>query len=193
MKRLLVLLVGITAPLGASCLIAESPAQVPEQVPERPTILESLVEPSARVVLASFPPSGFLVPVKLFNPQQAVEWRVFVDFDPQSQNIDNKPVAQGVSRPAAQGASRPGQEDITDDDPLQGIRRIQFFIDTPDPTTCHTIEFVVATEFPGSDTRNQHAVDALQSSRVVWFYSPGGNLGGCPVQDAGITGGSGAN
>ncbi len=189
MSQLLVVLLTLLA----GCLIAESPAEVPVQTPERPTILEPLVVPTARAVLGSFPPSGFLVPVKLFNPQQAFEWRVFVDFDPFDLNPDSPSAAQGTSRPVLEGESAPGQEDVTADDPLQGIRRVKFVITPLDPTTCHTIEFVAATDFQGSGTRSLHAVDPQQSDHVVWFYSPSGDLAGCPVQDAGIAGATGAN
>ena len=173
MSRWLALL---CTPLLASCLIAESPAEFPEQPVERPTILQSRVIPTASRVLASMPVADFVVPVKLLNPRQVFYWRVFVDFDPRSQDKD---------RAEAGGESGPNNEDLQPNDALNGIRRIAFRLTPLDQALCHTIEFIASAQpFPGNDPRLIHSVDPLQSDQITWFYSPGGDLAGCPVQDA---------
>lgn len=174
MKKLLVLL---SSPLLASCLIAESPADFPEQPTERPTIVQSRVIPSASQVLGSWPAQGgFLVPVKLLNPTQVFEWRVFVDFDADSLTSEN--------RPAKGDTSRPTDNDVNPDDARRGIRRIQFLLDPPDESVCHRIEFVATSESFGAAGANN--VDPLKSDQITWIYSPNGDLSGCPVQAAPI-------
>lgn len=169
----------LLVPMLTSCLIAESPADFPEQPTERPTIVQSRVIPTTEKVLASFPTAGFVVPVKLLNPEQTFQWRVFVDFDPLSANSQD--------RPAAGGKSEAGKEDLAPADARNGIRRIEFDIAAPDDEVCHTIEFLVTSaSFASNDARTIHNVDPLLSDQITWIYSPGGDLAGCKVQDAPI-------
>ena len=173
----------LALPVVSSCLIGESPTDYPDQPTERPTIVQSTLVPSASSVLVSFPTTGMLASVSLLNPRQTFEWRVFLDFDPLDTDGE-KPVA-------AQGTSTPGAEDITASDPLRGLRRIEFTVAQPlppklptDTRTCHTIELIVAEtgQFATNNIRLIHAVDPLKSDSVTWFYSPTGDLGGCPAQ-----------
>lgn len=186
MKRRLALFLAL--PVLTSCVIAESPPTYPAQKPERPTIIQSRTVPTTSKVLGSFPEGAFLVPVKLFDPTQVVEWQVFVDFDPLNANVDATPDASGKSSPVAGSDSTPGAEDLNPSDPRSGIRRIEFTISKPEffDRTCHTIEFIVATEnsIVGNTPRSLHQVDPLQSDQVTWFYSENGDLAGCPVEDA---------
>ncbi len=175
MTRVALLLV---LPWLASCLIAESPSDFPNQPTQRPTIVQSRVVPSAGQVLGSFPTAqgGFIVPIKLLDPTQIFEWRVFLDFDANSLNTE--------SQAKAGGRSEPGGEDVDATDKLNGIRRIKFSLDPPDDTLCHVIEFIVTSGTFTSGARAVRNVDPLQSDQITWFYSPGGDLAGCPVQNA---------
>ncbi len=177
-----------TLPVLAACVIAESPPAFPVQLPERPTIIQSRTVPTTSKVLGSFPEAGFLVPVKLFDPEQTVEWQVFVDFDPLNPDGDATPDASGKSEPMARSSSTPGAEDLDPSDPRSGIRRIEFTIARPTffDRTCHTIEFIVATRNSifGDTPRSLRSIDPLQSDQVTWFYSPNGDLAGCPVEAA---------
>ena len=48
------------------------------------------------------------------------------------------------------------------------------------------IEVVVALRFAGQDGIGAHAPLEPGGDIVTWFYSPSGDLAGCPVLDAGI-------
>lgn len=162
--------------LSASCLIAESPADFPNQPEERPTIVTDLVIPTTTAVLGSMP-GQFLVPVKLLDPTQTIWWQVFVDFDPGDTNQD--------ARALARGTSTPGEEDVDPTDPRSGLRRVTFSLPVLDPAICHTIEFVTASgEFPRGVAVDARSVDPLQSDSVTWFFNPAGDLAGCPTADA---------
>jgi hypothetical protein len=188
MKRLLVLAL---MPFGASCIIAESPATIPVQNAVPPVILQTSASPTTSAILVTFPPSGFLVPVKLFDPEQTFVWRVFVDFNPQDSNAEL--AAQGTDRTKSTGASSPGVEDVTPEDARQGIRRIKFLAPQVDDQTCHTIEFIITTDKGTGNPQNLHAVDPTTSDKITWFYSPTGDRAECPVQDAGFGGNDGTN
>lgn len=169
MKRLLSLLALCAQ---TSCIIATSPNDYPPIVPERPTIIEGSVVPSNQRVLGAFP-SEFLVPVRVLDVQSTFEWRVFVDFDPLAPNEN------AITR----GTSAPGQEDTDPENPFYGIRRLHIQIAAPsDLSTCHTIQLQVGASFARNDARTINAGDPLQRDQITWFYSPGGDLAGCPTE-----------
>lgn len=168
MKALLLL--GV--PLLTSCIIATAPNDYPPIEAERPTIVEASVVPSNQRVLGVFP-NEFLVPVKVIDVKQEFDWRVFIDFDPLSPRIGPF---------AASGRSTPGQEDTDPNNDLYGIRRVRFELAVPpDVTTCHTIQLQVGANFARTDSRSANAGDPLQRDQITWFYSPSGDLAGCPV------------
>jgi hypothetical protein len=119
-------------------------------------------------VLGAFP-DQFLIEVEV-DPTDLVQWRLFIDYNPFDNNnlVDNGTVAADPGAPDA------------------GIRQVPMVASSrPDPSRCHVIEGLVALAFPGPDP---HSFDPGTGDSIVWFYSPNGDLSGCPVYDAGIDG-----
>jgi hypothetical protein len=155
------------------CVIAEPPGDLPRPPQRRPVIITSQLVPQNSGVLATFP-SRFVVPVELVDPTANFDWSAFVDFNPltgdglvavsQSQfspsNFDGKYRILEVEIPA----------------PLDLMDR------------CHVIEIVVALNLLAretSDGRVAHTPREPGGDNAVWFYSPTGDLRGCPILDAG--------
>ncbi len=146
--------------LGAACIVTDPPGDLPRLPDTRPTIVRASVVPSASAVLGTWPPL-FIVPVELSNPRADFEYHPFIDFNPQTgaglQDI-------GVSR--FEAANTTGR-----------IRRVQIALPPPsDLERCHTIEVIVAIRF----APNAHTPAEPGGDTVSWFYSPTGDLAGCP-------------
>lgn len=154
------------AALSLSCIIADPPADLPQYPAIRPTIVKgSVLPPSDRVVLPPLP--TFVVPVELVDQNATFAWNAFLDFDPVTNPL---PVAGGVV------GLEPGTAD-------GGVRAVSFSLaDVPNPTRCHTIEFLVALSF---NSASPHTPNAPGGDSVSWFYNPSGSVDGCPTYDAG--------
>src|SRR5262249_36221704 len=109
-------------------------------------------------------PREFILPVDV-DPRASFFWRAFLDFDPRSRVIYN-------------GSPDPITPDPASED--GGIRTLAIALAPPkDIEACHTLEIVVAIKFDET-----HTPSAPGGDTVVWFYSPTGDLSGCPVLDA---------
>jgi hypothetical protein len=139
----------------------------------RPTIVRGSVVPSPGAVLGTFP-DKFIVPVELADPTQAFQWSAFVDYDPFA-NIGLVTHDDSVFEPAS----------------ANGRIRVLDKIVIPKPADldrCHVIEVVVALRLlnDNTDPKSAHTPAEPGGDSVLWFYSPSGDLRGCPVLDAGI-------
>lgn len=155
--------------LFAACIIAEPPSDLPELPRFRPTILRGSVVPSTSGVLGAFP-DRFIVPVELVDPNVTLSYRVYIDYNPIT--------GDGLDFPGTIGAGGTPSR----------VRVIDFKATAPpDLTRCHVIEFVVAESFFAElEGKGAHAPREPGGDSVTWFYSPGGDLSGCPVVDAGV-------
>ena len=155
---------GITA-----CIIAEPPTDPPRLPLARPTIVRGSVVPPASQVLGRFP-AKFIVPVELFDPTATFEWAAWIDFNP----------ATGA------GLEFFGTSEFEQANTVGRVRTIEVPLLRPADDRCHVIEVVVALRFAGQDGIGAHAPLEPGGDIVTWFYSPSGDLAGCPVLDAGI-------
>lgn len=146
---------------GASCVIADPPAELPRLPRRRPVIVST--DPPTDRPLGTFP-REFLVNVELSDTSQPVAWQVFVDYNPeQAGGID--PDRQGSDLPRADA----------------GLHTISFSV--PPPLTqgrCHKVEIIVAYRFFGPNQPGEPGADFAS-----WTYSPTGNFDGCAFIDAG--------
>ncbi len=163
----------------SGCLVVEPPGDLPTTPVRRPTIRRSEASPVASFVLGAWPES-FVVPVELVDASQTFQWRVFVDYDPEDRRVE----------PAVFGASAPNLADRNGN-----IRLVRATVPAPtDNGRCHVIEFLVAARFLGDlEGRTAHTPAAPGGDSIVWFYSPGGDLAGCPVYSAAIDAGADAS
>ena len=167
---------GVCSVVLSSCIIAEPISDLPAAAPFRPTILRGSVAPTASVILVTFP-EQFYVPVELVDPSAEFKWRMFIDYDERGEDK----VASGTS------SYEPGSD-------KSGVRVVVVQAPAPtDTTRCHVIEFVAARAFTdetGSnvDPRQSHTptLGSGGGDSVTWFYSPSGDLSGCPVGDAAV-------
>ncbi len=171
----------ICASLAAACIIADPSTDFPLPPDRRPTIIRDHAVPPTSRVLGDLPPNfTFLIDVEA-DPTKTVYWHLFVDYDDFHQN---GPPAGLVGRDKSDpqiGADA-------------GVRQIALQPDipfAPDPGRCHVIEALVALSFQFDVGAQAHAFKPPGGDSIVWFYSPTGDLSGCPVFDAGIDGGSG--
>jgi hypothetical protein len=169
----------VTASGVSACLVVEPPGDLPTTPVRRPTIRRSEASPVASFVLGAWPES-FLVPVELVDASQTFQWRVFVDYDPEDRRVE----------PAVFGASAPNLADRNGN-----VRLVRATVPAPtDNGRCHVIEFLVAARFLGDlEGRTAHTPAAPGGDSIVWFYSPGGDLSGCPVYSAAIDAGTDAS
>ena len=156
-----------TSLLVDACVIADPPTPLPQVPDGPPTILHSSVVPSTSSVLATWP-TTFIVPVQLSNPRADVAWASFVDFNPVTgEGFDNSQVSRW--------------------EPTQnGIRVLEIPITMPSLDRCHVVEIVVALRLNTSSTQTAHTPEPPGGDIVTWFFSPFGDLAGCPVLDAGL-------
>ena len=158
----------VTCVLVHGCVIADPPTPL-LQLPEmRPTIMHSSVVPSTSSVLGTWP-ATFIVPVELSNPRADVAWASFVDFNPATgEGFDNAQISKW--EPTA-----------------NGIRILEIPITMPSLDRCHVVEIVVALRLNTTSTQTAHTPEPPGGDIVTWFFSPSGDLSGCPVLDAGLT------
>jgi len=159
------------AVLLAGCFVAPSPA-LSQWPARRPTIVHDSVVPSTNRILTQLPvDSTLLVPVELDDPNESVEYELFVDYyasDPTSL------VANGQTLPNV-SASRGAILVIGLSLDTNAARAR---LSTPD---CHRIEAMVAHGFTAV-----HAPDGVGGDSVTWLYDGAGNAEACPVADAGL-------
>lgn len=159
----------IAGAVGA-CVIADPPADLPTLPAEAPRIVRGSVVPSPDAILTQWP-DKFVVPVQLADARSTVLFTTFVDFNPASDTGFKQLETSSFDLTTTQSSTR----------------LLEFSIDEPSDTTCHKIEMVVALQFAGTtDARGLHTPGSSGGDSVTWFYSPGGDLAGCPVLDAGL-------
>jgi hypothetical protein len=173
LRKRLAAVVLVTACTGA-CVLAEPVSDLPRPAQQRPTIVRSSVVPSPNLVLGTFP-DKFIVPVELADPTVTFQWSAFVDFD-STQDTGLQLFGDSVFETAS----------------LSGRTRV-LEIPIPAPSDldrCHVIEVFVALQLESTTSpRGAHSPKqgGPGGDGVTWFYSPGGDLAGCPtlVIDAG--------
>lgn len=165
---------GLAVPLALAsdaCVVADPPSDLPVLPELRPTILRGSVVPPPSAVLGRWPQT-FKVPVELSDPRSPIIWAAFVDYNPST------------------GEGLDGQPRISEFDPgsTEGrVRTLDIPITTPSLDRCHVVEVVVALRLVATtDTRNAHTPAPPGGDSVTWFFSPSGDLAGCPVLDAGL-------
>jgi hypothetical protein len=170
--------------MAAACIIADPPTDLPRPSPKKPTIIRSTADPPTSRVLGRFPDNNlgeaFEVDVDV-DPSAVLEWRLFVDYDdPTVSNVDTL-VGHEVLLP-----------DLASPDAgPRHVRMADGLGQSPDPTRCHVIEGAVALVVNGVSSftnQNTPAVNANLGDSIVWFYSPTGDLSGCPVYKSGLDG-----
>jgi hypothetical protein len=162
--------IGLAAAMSISCLIAEPQTDLPGVPAFRPLVLRGAAVPTPNAVLGVYP-EQLVVPIELVDPSVTFKWRVYVDYNPitgAGLEVD------GTSAPSGIPARIRTLE-------IQTVRRT-------DLDRCHVIEFIVAKSFLGeSEGKNTHTpAEPGEADSITWFYSPTGDLAGCPVLDAGL-------
>lgn len=155
--------------LVVACVIADPPSDLPQLPEMRPTILRASVVPSSSAVLGRWP-SKFIVPVELSDPLAEISWASFVDY--------NSVTGEGFDQTQTsryEPSSTNGR-----------IRTLEIPITMPSLDRCHVVEIIVALRLNTSDPRNAHTPQEPGGDSVSWFFSPSGDLAGCPVLDAGL-------
>lgn len=155
---------------SVSCLIAEPQTDLPTVPTFRPLVVRGSAVPPPNGVLGVYP-EQLVVPIELVDPSVAFKWRVYVDYNPitgAGLEVD------GTSAPSGIPARIRTLE-------IQTVRRT-------DLDRCHVIEFIVARSFLGEfEGKNAHTPNEPgEADSITWFYSPTGDLAGCPVLDAGL-------
>lgn len=162
-------LLALAALIVGACVIADPPTELPRSPDRRPIIVRGSVVPSTTSVLGTWP-SLFIVPVELSNPLSPLQWATFVDYNPVTfDGFDQN----GVSPYEAQTTR-------------ENIRMLELPISKPPSDRCHVVEVVVALNLNTTDIQNVHTPLPPGGDSVSWFYSPSGDLAGCPVLDAGL-------
>jgi hypothetical protein len=168
-------LIGLTAPLAAwallSCIIADPAPQLLSPPPPSPRILRDQVQPPASAILGAFPDT-FTVPVLVGSADQTFVAHLYIDFNEDGQG-------GGFADLETSGP------DTTDAGNVRYIALTNSQEIPVDPSRCHRIEALVATSFVGRDGFDGHATLDPYADSVVWWYSPNGDLRGCPTYDAG--------
>ena len=169
--------------MGAACIIAEPVSDLPRLPSFRPIIVRSSVVPPPSAVLGNFP-EKFVIPVELVDPSVPIAWRLYIDYNP----ITGEGLRE-FKDPPADGGVNPAT--------LQRVRLLEISTLPPsDLSRCHVVEFLVAQSFLGNAELEGKAAHSPREppggDGVTWFYSPTGDLRGCPVADAGVVGGGDA-
>lgn len=165
-------------PLGVvgACVLAEPATELPTLPDIRPTIVRASVVPSASAVLITWP-SKFVVPVQLIDARETITWAAFVDY--------NASTGDGFDSFAPSEAQPGAASDTT--------RILEIPITRPSDDRCHVVEVVVAKNLNTTSARNAHTPLEPGGDIVSWFYNPSGDLGGCPVVDAGVASDAGTD
>jgi hypothetical protein len=160
---------------AASCVIADPPTELPKLPPSRPVIVRGSVVPAVSAILGRWPDT-FIVPVELVDPRATVFASAFVDYNAATgEGLDGRPQ---VFEPGTTEAA---------------LRTLEIRITEPALDRCHTVEIVVALRAGSfTDPRIAHTPPEPGGDSVNWFYSPGGDLAGCPTLDAGLDAGADA-
>lgn len=162
-------LVASTLALGA-CLLADPGGDLPRIPRRRPFVVQSGLVPTASAVLGTFP-EKVIVPVELADPTDDVEYSAFLDY--------NSLTGQTLLLRERSTFERSNV--------ASGLRVLEVPLTPPaDLDRCHTIEVVVALRLSGADGKAAHTPADPGGDSVTWFYSPTGDLAGCPSVDAGI-------
>lgn len=162
---------GVVIVAQDACVLAEPSGDLPRLPDSRPTILHASLVPSASAVLSRFP-SSFVVPVELADPTATLGYAAFIDYNP----FTNAGLVQGPSH-SDREPNAPGR-----------TRILTVAVPAPpDIDRCHVIEIVVALRFSSeNDSKGVHTPAEPGGDIATWFYSPNGDLAGCPTLDAGI-------
>jgi hypothetical protein len=163
--------------LLAGCFVASPPA-LSQWPARRPTIVHDSVVPSSDQILKQLPvDSTLLVPVEIDNPNESVEYELFIDY--QASDATSL-VAKGQSLPTTSPGG--GATLVIGFSLATNVARAR--LSTP---YCHRIEAMVAHRFSAV-----HAPDIVGGDSVTWLYNGTGNAQACPAADAGpLDGGDG--
>lgn len=164
----------VAAGVIGACVIAEPPAELPSNPNVRPRIIRATAVPKTTSVFTGWP-DLFKIDVQLSDPRQSFYATSFVDYNPSTGD---------------------GYQNNTFSTPSSGdsssVRKISIAITQPSDDGCHTVEIVVANEFvevqSGNGINAHTPKDRVNDGdSITWFYSPTGDLAGCPVLDAGLS------
>lgn len=156
----------------AGCILADPSTDLPTTQVLRPTILHGSVVPSTSAVLGTFPTS-LVIPVELSDPTQSFEWSVSIDYN----------AVTGA------GLVAPGNSTFDARNTQGRVRLLEVPLDPQnvDLNQCHVIQVVVALRLVStSENRSAHTPTEPGGDLVTWFFSPEGDMRGCPPLDAGI-------
>jgi hypothetical protein len=154
-----------------ACVIADPPSDLPTLPETRPTIVRASVVPSASSIIGTWP-DRFIVPVEMSDPRAPLFYASFIDYNANS--------GQGL-------AGIPGESDYESATTQGRVRLLEIPIDPPSLDSCHVVEIVVALHKNTNDSRSAHTPPDPGGDIVSWFFSPSGDLAGCPVLDAGLS------
>jgi hypothetical protein len=170
-------LIGLNAPLFAwallSCIIADPAPQLISPPPPSPRILRDQVQPPASAILGAFPDT-FTVPVLVGSADQTFVAHLYIDFN-----------EDGLGGGFAEQKTS-GPQTTPDSSNVRYIALTNSQGAPVDLSRCHRIEALVATSFVGRDGFDGHTPLDPYADSVVWWYSPNGDLRGCPTYDAGL-------
>lgn len=156
-----------------ACIIAEPVTDLPTLPPFRPIIVRSSVVPPPSAVVGTFP-DKFVIPVELVDPGVSFEWRIYIDYNPIT--------GEGLELFGTSGPSGVPQRVRVLEVQTTSLKEKQ------DASRCHVVEFLVAQRFVGKFAgKAAHTPEEPPGGdAITWFYNPTGDLGGCPVADAGV-------
>lgn len=169
LRRVVVTAAIVSLLTGTACLLVDPGGDLPSIPRRRPVIVQSELSPPASVVLGTYP-EKLIVPVELADPTDAIEYSAFLDYNPLTGQtfLDRKRITFDPSNVAT------------------AVRTLEIPLAAPvDLDRCHTIEVVVALSLSGNDSLAAHTPAPPGGDSVTWFYSPSGDLAGCPALDAG--------
>jgi hypothetical protein len=155
------------AALSAAC-VTVPPPDLAEQPDRRPIILTDTARPRADEILFSWP-SQFTVQVEVDEPSDGGvptwSWTALLD---KTTVLGSETITGFASGP---------------------IQSVEFdSLTPPDPTSCHTVDLLVAHAFLPTPP---HTPDSVGGDDLTWFYMPGGGPIGCPSYDGGLDSGVG--
>jgi hypothetical protein len=156
----------------AACVLADPPPDLPPESQLHPVVVKSSVFPPSTPLLVELPPTGFDVPIQLFDPDTPFQYEVFIDLDRAASGSLSPVIAVTKSPPFPLD----GGVDVVDFDLAPYFAGL-------DPTTCHEIDFVVAFGFEASSPRTP---DSRGGDSISWFYDASGSFAGCPTSDGGL-------
>jgi hypothetical protein len=181
--RVVQVLAAFTASIGAvlaACIIADPPTDLPRPTPRKPTIIRSTAVPPDTRVLGTFPDptqgQGFHVEVEVDpSAPKGLTWRLYLDYVPVT--LDSTQIGTG-DIPLDPTSAHP---EIREVDMIPGPST------RSDLTRCHVFEGIVSFPPAGGGT-STHDYDPELGDSITWFYSPTGDVSGCPVFNSGLDG-----